>query len=189
MAEFEGPPGEVDEVAAHVTGNTVSKVPTAVPVEVSAFPVSLIVSALRCGAEPDIPIDKIGHGLGFKDGFTNGSDAAVAPDVGFSNFANRSSLDEFDCSAVVGSGVNLGAHLGCDFSFLLGIFLLHPPCFLHGVGEGFFAIDVFTGAHCRDRCRGVVVVGGADDDGIDLRIGDDFTPISGGFGVLKTRLN
>ena len=62
-------------------------------------------------------------------------------------------------------------------------------CFLHGMGERFFAIDVFAGAHCSDGSRSVVVVGGADDDGIDLRIGDDFTPISGGFGVLKTLLN
>jgi hypothetical protein len=102
VTELEGPPGEVDEVAAHVTGNTVSKFPTAVPVEVPAFPVSLIVSALRCGAEPDIPIDEIGHGLGFKDGFTNGTDAAVAPDVGFFDFTNPTRSDSSAVGFFVG---------------------------------------------------------------------------------------
>lgn len=57
MAEVESPPGEVDEVASHVAQHAIAKFPTAIPVEVAAFPVALVVGAVRGWSEPDIPID------------------------------------------------------------------------------------------------------------------------------------
>ena len=57
------------------------------------------------------------------------------------------------------------------------------------MGERFFAVDVLSGPHRGDGGWGVMVIGGTNDDGVDFGIGDDFPPISGGFGIFESLLN
>ena len=187
MAEVEGPPGEVDEVASHVAKHAVTKFPAAIPVEVAAFPVALIVCAVCGWSEPDIPIDEVIGRFGFEDRWIDRIDRAAAPNVGFFDFSNRTRLDQLHGATVAASGVNLRSHLGSDFSF--GVFLLHPAGFLHGMGERFFAVDVLSGPHRGDGGWGVMVIGSTNDDGVDFGVGDHFPPISGGFGIFESLLN
>ncbi len=187
MPEVEGPPDEVDEVASHIAQHAIAKFPTTIPVEVATFPVTLVVAAIGGWSEPDIPIDGVIGRIGFEDRWIDRIDRAVTPDVSFFDFANRARLDQFYGAAVVVGGVNLRTHLGGDLAF--GVFFLHPAGFLHGMCEGFFAVDVLSGPHRGDGGWGVMVIGGADDDGIDFGIGDDFPPISGCFGTFESFLN
>ena len=174
-------------MASHIAQHAVAKFPAAIPVEVAAFPVALIVSAVRGWSEPDIPIDGGIGRFGFEDRWIDRIDRTVAPDVGFLDFPNRTRLDQLHGTAVAASGVNLRSHLGGDFAF--GVFLLHPAGLLHGMGERFFAVDVLSGPHRGDGGWGVMVIGGTNDDGVDFGVGDDFPPISGGFGIFESFLN
>ena len=55
-------------MAAHIANHTIAEIPAAIPVEVAAFPIALVVGAFGCGSEPDVPIETFGDGsLGQND--------------------------------------------------------------------------------------------------------------------------
>ena len=82
------------------------------------------------------------------------------------DFADHSGLDLLDDTAVVIPGVDLGSHLGLETLFT-GDFL-HLANLPHVVGQRLFAVAVDPPAHRRHRDDGVGVVGGADEDPVDL---------------------
>ena len=81
------------------------------------------------------------------------------------NRANLAGLDDFDHSPVVIPRMNLYAHL-CDTVILLGE-LLEESGFEDGVGERFFAIDVFFESESEGGGWGVSMVWGPDEDGVE----------------------
>ena len=82
---------------------------------------------------------------------------------------DRPAAEEFHEPEVAGMLVVLRPHLGRQP--LLGRELGNEPRLLDGVGEGLLAVDMEAAAEGADSGRGVVVVGGGDDDGVELLVG------------------
>ncbi len=119
------------------------------------------------GSEPEVPVQFIGDGVGgCRAVFSVGPIVLGVPDMDFRDRSDESGLDEFDTAAeVVGSGA-LVAGLGCDGAFLGQ--LAQGPGLSDGVGERFFAVDVFSGLDGGGGDSGMPVVRGSDDDGVQL---------------------
>jgi hypothetical protein len=176
--EFEGPEGEVIPVGAEVGHGAVAEVPPAIPF--GAGVVDFVEGAVGGGADPEVPVEMRGWGLGFGGAFGDVDAVFVgfgvglrlqAPgagdaDVGVGDSADGSGLDEFDDAAVVGVAVDLGAHLGGDAGGGGG--LGDEAGFVDVVGEGFFAVDGFFEEEGGEGGVGVGVFGGGDDDGVDV---------------------
>ncbi len=116
---------------------------------------------------------------------------AADPDVDAIDGSDGAGLEEFDDAAVVGFGVDLGAHLSGDFG--IGGGGGDEAGLMDGVGKGFFAVDVFFELECGKGGWGVGVVWGSDEDGVDVvvdfvehgaEVGEGFCggEFGGGFG-------
>ena len=88
------------------------------------------------------------------------------PDVGLGHRADGAGLDQLDDAAVVVVGVDLGAHLGGDLG--LGGGLADDPGLADVVGQRLLAVDVLAELQGRQGGEGVGVLGGADDDGVEV---------------------
>jgi hypothetical protein len=103
------------------------------------------------------------------------------PDVDFGDGAEEVSGDEFHGAAEVSGGAALVAGLGDD----LGGFgeIAELAGFGDGVGERFFAVDVFAcgDGGFADGC--VPVVRGGDDDGVDVWGGEELVEVGEGGGA------
>ncbi len=162
VGEVEGPEAEVHDVAGHVAEGASAVVPEASPVAGVDFGG---VGASGGWAEEEVPIEVGGDGIGRRGEAAVGP-AFVTPMVDGGDVADGFGLDEFDDASVVVGGVDLGAHLCGDAGF--DGFFGDGAGFGDGVGEGFFAVDGFFEVEGAHGCGGVVVVGGGDDDGVDV---------------------
>ena len=68
------------------------------------------------------------------------------------------------------------ALLRADLQDLLGgrDLIAHVTAFGDRQGRGLLQVDVFLRAHCVDGEDGVLMVGRADDDGVDVFVGEEF---------------
>ena len=84
----------------------------------------------------------------------------------FADVADGAGPDVFDGRARIVEGMALVAHLRGDF----GIFRSprHFAGFLNGPSERFLDVDVFVKLHGGERDRGVHVVGGGHQDGVNV---------------------
>ena len=112
--EFQRPPREVDEMAAHVAEHAVAVIPAAVPVEVATFPIALIMITVGRGALPLIPVEPIRRRLPFEHGRANGIDCAAAPHMRLAHGADGAALHQLNHAPIIIRGVNLRAHLRGD---------------------------------------------------------------------------
>ena len=135
-----------------------------------------------CGAEPAIPVEAGGDGVRAV-GASGAAGPAVGwvPDVDFGDGAEEVSGDEFEGAAEIGGGTALVAGLGDDLG-VAGEFA-ELAGFGEGMGEGFFAVDVFAcgDGGFADGC--VPVVRGGDDDGVDVWGGEELVEIGEGGGI------
>src|SRR6266702_1524973 len=95
--------------------------------------------------------------------------AALLKDVHFHDFANGAVLHPLDDAAHVLRGMALKAGL----RGLMGIFLRglhHGAHFIDIVGKRLFAVDVLAALHGGQCGDGMSVVGGGDDDCVDLLV-------------------
>ena len=88
------------------------------------------------------------------------------PDVDFRDFADRAGSDEFHDAAVVAAGVDLIAHLRDAFQLARGVG--HEAHFGYRARERLLAINVAAAAERADDADGVIVIGRADDHGVDV---------------------
>ena len=137
VGEVVGPVGQVHVVVGDVAERAGAVGPEAAPV---AGVDVVAVGVVGRGAEPEVPVEVGGGGLGVA--VLAGGPAFAAPDVDLLQLADDAALDEFDDAAVVGLGVDLGAHLGGEL-FLGGEFGKDSD-FFDSVGEGLFAIDMLA---------------------------------------------
>ena len=186
--QLERPERQVDEVAAHVAQHAVAKFPAPVPVEVAALPVALVVGPILGRAQPHVPIEVIGDRLGFELRGADRVDGTPTPDVGLSYGTDRTRLDQFDNTTVVFRSVDLRTHLGRDPPLSLSVLVLHEPGLDDGVAQGFLTVHVLATAHRGDGGERVMVVRGADDHAVDLRVLDELSPIGEDAGVLEALL-
>ena len=135
-----------------------------------------------CGAEPAIPVEAGGDGVRAV-GASGAAGPAVGwvPDVDFGDGAEEVCGDEFHGAAEIGGGTALVAGLGDDLG-VAGEFA-ELAGFGEGMGEGFFAVDVFAcgDGGFADGC--VPVVRGGDDDGVDVWGGEELVEIGEGGGI------
>ncbi len=165
FGQLEGAKHDVGGVAAEVTDDSTAE---GAPTAPGTRQIGGVVGAIFCGAEPSVPVEcfRDGGGIG---GAVEGCVTAIEPDVGFADFAEDAALGEFDGPAERGCGGALVSHLGDDPRFAGDE--AHGPGFLDRAGEGFFAIDVFSLSHAGDGRDCVGVVGGGDQNGVDILAG------------------
>ena len=96
-------------------------------------------------------------------------------------FADRAVENQFADAFEVRIGVTLGAMLGGELHFVLQVIRAHRAGFFHADAERFFAIYVHASVHgpIGDEC--VVMIGGADDDRLDVLLIEQPPPIRIGF--------
>jgi hypothetical protein len=123
-----------------------------------------VVGAVRRGVEPQVPVEGIGDGFGGEGGVVARSGVVDAFDE--VEFAEAAVADEVGGEAVHGHGALLAADLkdavvaagGADDGASFG----------EVDGEGFLGVDVFAGLAGVYGAQGAGVVGGADDDPVDV---------------------
>src|SRR5579862_1033105 len=159
--------GQIRGMAGHIAEGAGAEVPPAAPLEVQ---VGGVVGALGRRAEPLVPVQVRGHRggvLGPRGDIRRlRPDGAVGPEVDLLDVADQAGLDDLDRLAQVPAGASLVAHLGGDL--VLGRDLGHLPGFVDVVGQGLLRIDAFAQLHGHDAGAGVVIVGDADGDAVDL---------------------
>jgi len=84
----------------------------------------------------------------------------------FGDVAERSRLDDLGHPAIIIPGVNLRPKLSGDAG-LFGLFSDDPGLF-DRVSQRFFAVDMESFADSPDRCRGMAMIGRADDDCVNF---------------------
>ena len=77
--------------------------------------------------------------------------------------------------------MNLRAHLRA--AFVLSRQFRHDARFVNGVRQRLFAVDVLPEPQRRGGCDGMGVIGGADDDGVDVLLFEQFSEIGVCFGL------
>jgi hypothetical protein len=176
--QLEGPEWKVVPVTAEVTHGAAPEIPPAVPF--GAGKINFVEGSFGRGTEPEIPVEASRNGAGTGGAFRNLNDVFVAlggfgglespgaadPNMNGRNGTDGVGLDEFDDAAVIGTGVDLRAHLGRDFGF--GSSLGDEPGFPDVVGERFFAVDMLPELKRWESSKGVGVLGAANDDGVDV---------------------
>ncbi len=85
--------------------------------------------------------------------------------------------------------MDLSPHLGRNFPLRFRIFLLHPTCFLHGMGQRLFTVNMFPSPHRCNRRWSMMVVRGANHHRINVWITYHFTPIGRRLCSLKSFLH
>ena len=108
--------------------------------------------------------------------------------------ADGSGLEEFAGFEVDHVGDALAAYLEDASSLVGGVD--HGGAIGVEVDHGLFAVDVLARAHGVAGDLHVPVVGGSDEDGVDVGSGEDLVVVAGGedvlapelFGVVKTAL-
>ena len=124
-----------------------------------------VIRAFSGWSEPEVP----GQGLGHRRLVCRPllrSIAAIKPQVGFTDLANRAAPNQLDGATQAIFGAALVAHLGDDLVLERG--LAHYSRFMHRAGEGLFTINMFAPLHRCHGGHGVRVVGRGDYHGIDL---------------------
>ncbi len=94
------------------------------------------------------------------------AERAIRPDVDFANVADRAGLNVFDDGARVVGGVALVAHLRRDFRFLRALGKLAR--FGDGPRQRLLHVDGFLQIHRGERDRRVHVIGGRDENRVDV---------------------
>ena len=164
--QAECPKGEVHDVASHVSDSACTEIPPAAPCEGY---IGWVVWSRGCRAEPEVPIECFGYrwsvlwagyALCPEDFGPDG------PDMHFADMAYAAGLEDFDSDAEGFAGMMVYSHLCHDICVSGG--LGEQACFVDGVGEGFFAINVLTHFDGHHGGDGVGVVRGGDDDGVDV---------------------
>ncbi len=166
-------------MAAEVAHRPVAEVPPAVPLR--ARHVDVVERAVGSGAEPQVPVQPGGHRVDggrtvlHEDDVLGGRGLGLArvpspgtrdPHVTFADRADHAALDQLDDAPVVVAGVNLGAHLRRDAGLRRS--LADDARLVHVVGERLLAVDVLLQLQRGQRGERVRVLGGADDDGVEL---------------------
>ena len=59
----------------------------------------------------------------------------------------------------------------------------HGDAVGHGVGHGFFAVDIFAGGDCVEGYAAMEMVAGGDDDGVDVFAIEERAVVAGGGNV------
>jgi hypothetical protein len=152
----------IDVVDAPVPHFAVAPVPLPMPVVVELLAHD---GGHGGGAGPEVVVDIAGDGSGlgdFADGFAGAEFGAVDPFY----FAVAAVLDIACAFLDGGTGALLCA--GLDDAVVLAGGVDHLSAFPDGVADGFFDIDIFAGFAAPDGEQGVPVVGGGDDDGVDI---------------------
>jgi len=152
----------IDVVDAPVTHFAVAPIPLPMPVVMEL----LAHDGGHGGwAGPEVVVDMIGNGGGggdLADGFTGGEFGAMDP----LDFAVASGLDIACAFLDGGAGALLGA--GLDDPVVFAGSLDHFTTFPDGMADGFFDVDVFSCLAGPDGQEGVPMVGGGDDDGVEV---------------------
>jgi hypothetical protein len=91
---------------------------------------------------------------------------AVAPGVDLAHRPDCPRLDQLDDAAVVLGGVDLRAHLGGHLA--LAINLLQQAGLVHGMPDRLLAVNVLAAPHGHEADRGVGVLRGPADHGLDV---------------------
>src|SRR5579884_1458637 len=86
----------------------------------------------------------------------------------FMHWADSTALDQLDDAAIIVSGVDLCAHLRGHVRSLGR--LANETRFAEIVRQWLFAINVFLALKRRQGGKGVGMLGGADDDGIEIAV-------------------
>ena len=90
----------------------------------------------------------------------------IGDHVDLADRADRAAFEQFDQPQIAGMLVVLGSHLSCD-----PFFASQPrdeARFLDGVRKRLLAVNMQAAAEGADSGRGVMVIGGADDDGFEI---------------------
>ena len=93
---------------------------------------------------------------------------AIGPDVHFTHRADDAGRDPVVDAAGSFAGMSLVAHLRGDLRFRRHTG--QEPRLVHGIRERLLDVDVLAELHRGDRHRGVQVVGGGDDDRVDVAL-------------------
>ncbi|MCX6606873.1 MAG: hypothetical protein NTV52_25275 [Acidobacteria bacterium] len=125
---------------------------------------------------------ELGGGLALGDGVAGAGELAGVPAVDGFEVADGAVEDEFAEAFEVGVGVALGAVLGGDLRFVFEVVGADGADLFDGDAEGFFAEDVFAAVDGPVGDEGVVVVGGADYDGVNVLLIEALAPVVVGFG-------
>ena len=105
-------------------------------------------------------------------------DLAIAPGAHVFEFADCTIEDEFSDTREVFDGVSLGTNLSGEFVFVFQICGADDARFFNGIGEGFFAINMFAAIHRPVRDERVGVIGGAANDSVEVFLVEAFSPIN-----------
>ena len=140
--------------------------PAATVVTEDAF---LVVGPPRGGAEPAIIVEVGRDGLGGQRG--GGRKLAEAgADAG--DIADEAVADELGGSAKRDVGALL--HTGLENPAVLAGGVDEHPALTQRERDGFFDVDVLAGEHRGAGHGGVPVIGGGDEDDVDIVTGDEF---------------
>lgn len=154
----------VKEVAAHIAEGTRAESDAFAPV--GRVELIFYEGTFFADAEPEIPVEGFGDGVG---SFGEGCHAAPCFRVGAmdgNDITDAAFLEESDGGAIGAVRGELVAHLADELIFGGGV--AKRAGFMDGAGEGFFAIDVKPKLHGRHGNGGVHVVGGSDEDGVEI---------------------
>ena len=118
------------------------------------------------GAEPEVPGERLGHGLHPWPPLALRPDRAIRPDV---NFVHGADLAGFDLGGGFAHRIERGeliAHLRGDAHFAGN--LAEPACFPDRVGKRLLAVDVLAHLHRLGRDHRMTVVGHGNHHCVDL---------------------
>ena len=169
---MECPEWEIHVVAAEIAQVSVSEIPPVSPIEME---VGFVEIAERCRAEPKVVVDVFWWGVCFWGLHTKRASGTSNPNVNAFDGADDSLLDEFDNATVVVAGMDLVSHLCWDFCFSREF--SDDTCFVNGVREWFFAVDGESFFQSCDDSDRVEMVGGGDDDAIEVVSVEQFSVV------------
>ena len=189
-AELERAEDRVHGVTADIAKSAGAEIPPTPPDERE---VNRIVRSLRRGSEPEIPIEGRGHRrsiFGPADALrpifieeTTGR--TVGPDMRSRDIADDAGPNQFAEMSGIAGRLTLVTHLSGDFGFACCPGDL--PGFPDGVGERFFAVNMFAMFEGGHRGEGMMMIRSGDDDAIDfLHLIQHFAVVGKlfGFGVF-----
>lgn len=132
-----------------------------------------------CGAEPGVVVD----GGGWLCWFCAATGlAGAAPDVDVFECSNFSATDELASLPELASGSLLGSELEYAVVGLEGF--AEELIFLDGEPEGFFDVHILAGFGGGEGDGYVPVVGGGDEDAVDVLAFEQFSKVRVGLGVV-----
>ncbi len=167
-------------MAAHIADLTAAEVPIHIPGEAvhagAAFEVARVIRVVGGGPDPKIVVEVFGW-------FARGGEIAgpgelpVAPRGDGFNLSDGAIAYEFANAVEVFVFVALGAALGGDVGSVFQVVGPDDSGFFHAVGEGLFTIDVVAAVHGPVGDERVGVIGGANDNGVDVLLVKALPPV------------